>query len=127
MAPGCFSCVTGDFDGQGISFGALQWNFGQGSLQPILERMLRNHREVIKDAVKRQIFRDFEALPRNLAPGDLEVRKMRSVANRRAEAAKPEFVKDVRSRKLCIADGKGTVHGIAFVLGEQFGIGLEAF
>ena len=224
VAPGCFSCVTGDFDGQGISFGALQWNFGQGSLQPILERMLRNHREVmesvfhdhlprlenalqggkaavmrfarsiqdpvrhkvqepwlgmfralgrtpecqdiqtemamdqhrrarslareyglgsqravalmfdilvqngsIKDTVKRQIFRDFEAFPQSLAPDELEVRKMRSVANRRAEAAKPEFVKDVRSRKLCIADGKGTVHGIAFVLGEQFGLGLEAF
>lgn len=222
VAPGCFSCVTGDFDGQGISFGALQWNFGQGSLQPILERMLRNHRGVmesvfhdhlprleqalqggkaacmrfarsiqdnrnrvqepwvgmfkalgrtpecqdiqsemsldmnrraralareyglksqravalmfdilvqngsIKDTVKRQILKDFEALPANLSPDDLEVRKMRSVATRRAEAAKPEFVKDVKSRKLCIANGEGTVHGINFVLSEQFGLGLEA-
>lgn len=221
VAPGCFSCVTGDFDGQGISFGALQWNFGQGSLQPILEKMLRSHRKVmesvfhddlprleqalrggkaacmrfarsiqdnrhrvqepwlgmfralgrtpecqdiqtgmamdtnrraralakeyglksqravalmfdilvqngsIKDTVKRRILRDFEALPASLPADDLEVRKMRSVAIRRAEAARPEFVKDVKSRKLCIANGEGTVHGIPFVLSEQFGIGLE--
>ncbi|MEA2564671.1 MAG: hypothetical protein QOH06_6175 [Acidobacteriota bacterium] len=224
VAPGCFSCVTGDFDAQGISFGALQWNFGQESLQPILERMLRNHRKVmemvfhehlprledalgagkpacmrfarstqdpvrrkvqepwlgmfkalgrtpecqdiqtemaaeqhrraralareyklksqravalmfdilvqngsIKDTVKRQILKDFAALPQNLTDDESEVRKMQSVATRRAEAAKPEFVKDVKRRKLCIANGEGTVHGIPFVLSEQFGIGLEAF
>lgn len=28
-----FNTVTGDFDGQGISAGVLQWNYGQGSLQ----------------------------------------------------------------------------------------------
>ncbi len=28
--------VTGDFDGMGISCGALQWNIGQGSLQPLV-------------------------------------------------------------------------------------------
>jgi hypothetical protein len=31
-----FKIVTGNFDGQGISFGCLQWNFGQRTLQPIL-------------------------------------------------------------------------------------------
>ena len=30
-----FKIVTGNFDGQGISFGCLQWNFGQQTLQPI--------------------------------------------------------------------------------------------
>ena len=29
--------VSGNFDGMGISFGCLQWNLGQGSLQPILQ------------------------------------------------------------------------------------------
>lgn len=38
--PECFSGVSGDFDGQGISFGVLQWNFGQGSLQPLLQALL---------------------------------------------------------------------------------------
>lgn len=29
--------VSGDFDGQGISCGVLQWNIGQGSLQPLVK------------------------------------------------------------------------------------------
>ncbi len=33
-----FSGLTGNFDGQGISLGLLQWNFGTGSLQPLLRR-----------------------------------------------------------------------------------------
>ena len=31
-----FEAVTGDFDSMGISCGALQWNIGQGSLQPMV-------------------------------------------------------------------------------------------
>ena len=27
--PDCFAGISGDFDGQGLSFGALQWNLGQ--------------------------------------------------------------------------------------------------
>jgi hypothetical protein len=34
-----FTNLAGDFDGQGISFGVLQWNFGQGSLPPVLKQM----------------------------------------------------------------------------------------
>ena len=44
--PGCFSGLTGDFDKQGISFGALQWNFGQGSLQPLLKKFIANNPNV---------------------------------------------------------------------------------
>jgi len=223
VAPGCFSCVTGDFDQQGLSFGALQWNFGQGSLQPILIRMLENHRDVMETTfhehlprleaaargskaagvrfarsiedvrkrvqepwlgmfralgrtaecqqiqielsldqqrrarklaqeygltsqralalmfdilvqnggidldIKTLIFNDFAALPANLAPDRLEVQKMQIVARLRAAAAKKAFAQDVLKRKLCIANGEGEVHGIHFVLGEQFGIGLAPF
>src|SRR5262245_35357675 len=28
--------LAGNFDGQGLSFGMLQWNIGTGSLQPLL-------------------------------------------------------------------------------------------
>ncbi len=80
----------------------------------------------IKPEIKQQILADFDALPKDLAPDDLEVRKMQSIANRRAEAAKAAFVEDVRRRKLCIANGGGTVHGIRFDLRDQFGIGLDA-
>lgn len=31
--------VTGDFDGMGISCGALQWNIGMGSLQPMVRNV----------------------------------------------------------------------------------------
>ncbi|MDD5287199.1 MAG: peptidoglycan-binding domain-containing protein, partial [Desulfuromonadaceae bacterium] len=43
--PDCFAGLSGDFDGQGISFGVLQWNFGQGSLQPLLKRMCSEYQE----------------------------------------------------------------------------------
>ena len=43
LPPSCFSALTGDFDGQGLSFGALQWNIGQGSLQPLFRQMLETH------------------------------------------------------------------------------------
>jgi hypothetical protein len=45
--PECFSGVSGDFDGQGVSFGVLQWNFGQGSLQSLLKAMLAEHPSVM--------------------------------------------------------------------------------
>jgi hypothetical protein len=59
-----------------------------------------------------------------MAPND-EVARLRSIANRRAEAAAPQFVEDVRVRKLTIANGGGTVHGITWDLEAQFGIGLH--
>src|SRR2546422_6327207 len=39
--PDCFAGLSGDFDGQGLSFGVLQWNLGQGSLQPLLAEIDR--------------------------------------------------------------------------------------
>ncbi len=50
----CFSAISGNFDGQGMSFGALQWNFGQGSLQRLLKDMLNDYRDVME-----QIFGDY--------------------------------------------------------------------
>jgi hypothetical protein len=49
---------------------------------------------------------------------------MRIIANRRSAAAKAQFVNDVRIRKLTIAEGVGTVHGIQYDLEDQFGIRL---
>ena len=64
--PECFSGITGDFDGQGISYGALQWNFGTGSLQPLLRDMVQTH-----EAIARNIFGPhFDALAAALALGD---------------------------------------------------------
>ena len=35
---GCWAGATGDSDGQLLSVGVMQWNLGQGSLQPLLKR-----------------------------------------------------------------------------------------
>lgn len=45
-APECFCGLAGNFDGQGISFGVLQWNLGQGTLQPMLRDMIAMHHDV---------------------------------------------------------------------------------
>lgn len=219
--PDCFAGLSGDFDGQGISFGVLQWNFGQDSLQPLLKEMINKYSETIKgifqanydvlqealkadkqelmtfvrsiqhpvqhylyepwrgmfkslgrteefqniqikysnklfktaiklcseyglwseravslmfditvqngsisDLVKTQILSGFGGLPKDLSEEDLEVHRMRIIANRRAEASNPRWVEDVRARKLCCANGGGIVHGINFDLNAQFGIRL---
>ena len=47
--PDCFSGVTGDFDGQGLSFGVLQWNLWQGSLQPLFKEMAHSHPSLLEE------------------------------------------------------------------------------
>lgn len=44
--PHCFAMVSGNFDKMAVSFGALQWNFGQKSLQPILNNIINNYPQV---------------------------------------------------------------------------------
>jgi hypothetical protein len=221
MAPECYAGLAGDFDGQGISFGVLQWNLGQGTLQPLLTEMLSSHPEVmqrlfqenldvlkkmlaspradqlawarsIQDPVRHRVSApwngllkalghtpefqaiqvehaagmhtaasqlcrhfgvtseralalmfdirvqngsigaatealiraDFAEIPASADPPVAEVARLQSIANRRAEASSRAFVEDVRVRKLTIANGSGTVHGVAFDLEHQFGIRL---
>jgi hypothetical protein len=49
---------------------------------------------------------------------------MKIVALRRAAASKPQFVEDVRARKLAIAEGSGLVHGLPYDLEDQFDLSL---
>jgi hypothetical protein len=219
MPPECFCGVTGDFDGQGISFGALQWNLGQGTLQPLLTDVFAEHTDLCRDifhehfdvitalssssrpeqlafarsiqnlakfrisepwhgmlrqlgltpefqkiqatharkifakaqsmctefglttergvalmfdicvqnssisaVVKAQILSDFASLPNKSD----QVGRMRAIAMRRSAAVRAQFVADVRTRKLTIVDGEGTVHGIPYNLEEQFGLRLQS-
>ena len=220
--PECFAGLSGDFDGQGLSFGALQWNFGQDSLQPLLKEAISEHRPLVRSifqsqfdvlaaalaadkpeqmrfvrsiehpikhqinepwrgmlkalgrtaecqsiqvkyaarlfqaaktlageyglksqrgtalmfdikvqngsistVTRAQILADLAALPAGLGKKQSEVERMTIIANRRAEAANPRWIEDVRARKLCIARGEGVVHGIRYDLGEQFSIKLQ--
>ena len=217
--PDCFCGITGDFDGMGISFGVLQWNIGQGTLQPLLQTFVEQHSSLAGDIfhenldtlrslasaprteqldftrsiqnngqihepwrgmmrtlgrtpefrsiqaqqasskyeqglemcaeyglksqraaalmfdivtqngsigsiVKSQILADFKQITASSAD-DVEVARMRIIANRRAAVCNPKFVDDVRTRKLTIAEGKGTVHGIAYDLEDTFGLTLQ--
>jgi len=219
--PDCFAGLAGDFDHQGMSFGALQWNLGQGTLQPFLSEMIQTYPLVlqqifdeyyselqaklgadreeqlawarsiqappwrhllepwqgyfktlgrrpecqdlelkyaqryydqglalctafdvhseravalmfdisvqnggIKEPVTTRIKRDFATLDSGLGSDDLEVGKLRIIANRRAEAASRRWVEDVRARKLTIANGEGVVHGRRYELETQYGIRL---
>lgn len=220
--PDCFAGLSGDFDGQCLSFGALQWNLGQGSLQPLMLEMERSHREIltaifderypelramlqadreeqlawarsiqdlrrfvvyepwrglfktlgrraefqeiqvksagqlyqlalalceaygvqseraaalmfdikvqngsISELIRVQIEQDFGRLEHAGDWDAEEAARLRIIANRRAEAAKPEWIEDVRARKLTIANGAGTVHGSFYNLEEQYGICLK--
>ena len=218
--PDCFAGLSGDFDGQGLSFGALQWNLGQGSLQPLLHEMADRHHSLcqsifheqlpvllamlgsppgeqlawarsiqdrqfrvlepwrgllktlartpefqaiqvrqaryfygralelcsayglhtergaalmfdilvqngsISPLVRAQIEKDFSALPAGDDSPQAEVARLRIIANRRAAACRPDYIEDVRQRKLTIAEGKGVVHGIPYDLEQQFGLRL---
>jgi hypothetical protein len=74
--------------------------------------------------LKARIMADFAALPEDLSAEEREVARLRVVANRRAESASARWVEDVRARKLCIANGAGTVHGIHYDLEDQFALTL---
>jgi hypothetical protein len=219
--PDCFAGLSGDFDGQAMSFGVCQWNLGQNTLQPLLAEIDRTHaaltlrifdahypefqamlglghddqihwarsiqdptqhqlfepwrgmfktlgrtaefqavetkyaQQLFQDAtalcrtfgvgseravallfdikvqngsinavVQAQIQRDVAALDPVLGGDDREVARLRIIANRRAEAATPQWVEDVRQRKLAIANGSGAVHRRQYDLAEQYGIRL---
>jgi hypothetical protein len=218
--PDCFCSVSGDFDGMGISFGVLQWNVGQGSLQPIFKEMFEKYVDVsqaifhehfddvkalgsevvaeqlafcrsiqVKGQVrdpwlgmlvtlgrtpecqsvqagqasgvysraldycqefhltseravallfdivtqngsigaeaKALMEADFAKLPPN-DPGG-EVARLCIIANRVADGARAAYVNDVRVRKLTVANGGGTVHGIVYDLADMFNITLNPF
>jgi peptidoglycan hydrolase-like protein with peptidoglycan-binding domain len=214
--PECFATGSGDFDGQGMSYGALQWNLGQGTLQALLQDLDRSSPGVLDDvfgdeagALRTVLARPraeqlawvraiqaptrrrldepwqgyFRALGRRpecqaaqvraarayhdaalelcrafglrseravalafdicvqngsisketaariradfrAAPGLDEAGRLEIVANRRADAARPQWREDVRRRKLAIARGSGTVHGRHYELARDYAITL---
>ncbi len=60
-----------------------------------------------------------------IKPSDDEVTRMTIIANRRAEAANPRWIEDVRSRKLTFATGTGIIHGGNYNLEKDFCITLS--
>lgn len=221
LPPDCFSAVSGNFDGQGVSFGALQFNLGQGTLQPIIIFTYKNDPQGFKRAfadgkddillakLRRpkaeqvawassisvrgklasewaDVFERFGcleacrvaqieaaekyysravsycrqydlkserayALMFDIAVQNGSIKKtaikaigtklpvlnaipdpktreweiMKAAAHAVAEASNPRWIEDVRSRKLCIANGVGIVHGQRYDLAKQFDITMR--
>ena len=48
--PEFYSQLSGNFDGQGISYGPLQWCLGQGSLQPLLKEVAQKYPNIFDNA-----------------------------------------------------------------------------
>ncbi len=69
--PDCFTVLAGNFDGQGLSFGTLQWNIGQGTLQPLLRSMLQNYEQVVKDTLGDK-FNEFKDMLYQTKPEQLQ-------------------------------------------------------
>jgi len=60
--PDCFCGIAGNFDGQGLSFGALQWNLGRGTLQPMVQRFLIDHSDLAESIFHEHVPRLEEVL-----------------------------------------------------------------
>lgn len=76
--PDCFAGLCGDFDGQGISLGVLQWNLGQGSLQPLLQRMNKAHPDLV-ESIFAQNYPNFKVMLE--APKSAQLEWARSIQN----------------------------------------------
>lgn len=72
--------VTGDFDGMGISLGALQWNIGSGSLQPLVRAV---GRATVVEAMPHYGAELWEACTSNVANGLVIVRRWQAGATLR--------------------------------------------
>ncbi|MCM0647262.1 DUF5050 domain-containing protein [Clostridium swellfunianum] len=44
-----YTAIAGNFDGQGLSVGILQWNIGTGTLQPLLRRMDTEYNQIMRN------------------------------------------------------------------------------
>ncbi len=217
---GCgYTGLTGNFDGQGWSWGLLSWALGQGTLQPLIlacheagpetfrrcctvdvpnlgetdlsEQLLATCRKPVAEAVAsaaercdagkrplehwRRVFENlgsepgFQAVQRahgrsymdharaifaelgfkterglalcfdiavqdggvkaearaafeREAPSGPEEQRLVALAEAVASCAVPAFQDDVRSRKLCVATGRGHVHGRDYDLERDFGL-----
>lgn len=62
-----YQALAGDADGQGTSFGLIQWNFGQNTLGPLLKKMLDQNATAFKDCFGAGA--DYETLKNALIAG----------------------------------------------------------
>jgi len=79
--------MSNNFDGQGLSLGIFQQNLGQGSLQPLLNKVQRNHSNIFGEY--------FSQLERASLSGMLNAwsdRRSFTLASARAPASEDEYI-----------------------------------
>lgn len=82
-----YATLSGDFDGQGISFGAMQWNLGMGTLQRLLLAIHKAGPATFERCLTQPVAAaPYNGKPVNLAPDLLRVCRELGAPNRRAEA-----------------------------------------
>jgi hypothetical protein len=86
-----YHALADDFDLQGTSFGLIQWNFGQGTLGPLLHKMLRIDRSAFLNCFPDGT--DAESLESALTDQDLaaQLRWAREILVRNREGWKTSF------------------------------------
>jgi hypothetical protein len=63
-----YQALAGDFDGQGTSFGLIQWNFGSGTLGPLLKKMMDKDAAAFKACFNENA--DYETIGKAIAGGN---------------------------------------------------------
>jgi hypothetical protein len=102
-APECFATVVGDFDGMGISFGALQWNIGTGTLQSLLQDIEHAAPGVINDVFHEQANTLRSMLMKPLSQQLAWARSIQHTSSRRLDEPWQGLFKTLGRTQACIA------------------------
>jgi hypothetical protein len=88
-----YRALAGDFDGMGTSFGLIQWNFGQGTLGPLLKKMMDANSAAFAACFGAEA--DFDTLKKALTDGnkDAQLKWARALLKSHQSAWKMAFDK----------------------------------
>lgn len=86
LPPECFGVSAGDFDGQFLSFGALQWNFGQQTLQPLLTEAIEQFPGLCRQVFGKHLVSLKQALDSDL---EKQAQLARSIQNSKSHQLDP--------------------------------------
>jgi hypothetical protein len=124
----CFATVVGDFDGMGISFGALQWNIGSTTLQDLLLDIDRTAPSVIEDVFHERATTLREMLAKPLDQQLAWARSIQHGSTRRLDEPWHGLFKTLGRRSECVdAQSRGATkrYAMGLAMCDQYGLGSE--
>jgi len=123
--PASFGAVGGDFRGEGLSLGIMGWNLGQGTLQPLVSKMLERHPVDAKRYLSEDVLKGLVS-----APGKKQLEWARSLedpygrvreplrTNLQALAMSPEF-------RAIQVEAAAALYGKALMMAKEYGLWSE--